>query len=566
MIDVSMFERSKQPSPARWKKHLLLIAILLGTIGTFAAAIRSKPRIRLAERKSIPIDPTIMSAVRAIDGELQAAILAAGLDAAPAADWMTIGRRISLALVGTGMSLEEIRILEQIPEPERIRWWVDHLLNDSRCSDYLGERFARAYVGTNNGPFILFRRRRFRMWLSEQFQQNRPYDAIVREMISSEGLWTDHPAVNFLTATMDEQDNGRADPIRLAGRTTRAFLGMRIDCLQCHDDFLDKIKLGPLESPVDGEQHHFHELASFFSGARVSKNIFAGLRDDRQDYRFQFLNASDESVVPLGVPFHGHLLPTEGKPRHRLAAWVTHPENLPFARATVNRVWALMFGRPLVEPVDDMSLHGPFPAGLETLAQDFVAYGFDLHRLIRILTQTNAFQRDSRSPDFQPTLEHEGLWAVFPMTQLRPEQVAGSIHQACRVRTVDEHSSIVTKLEKFGYLEDFMRDYGDRGEDEFVAQSVTIPQRLLVMNGDLIKDRVQSNPIMNASNRIAATAHDNSTAIEAVYLAALNRKPSVAEVEAMSEFLLEKKGEDRANAIGGVYWVLLNSTEFLWNH
>ena len=87
-------------------------------------------------------------------------------------------------------------------------------------------------------------------WLGDQLAENRPYDQIVREVIGGTGLWTDSPAVNFLTVTAGDDNNGQPNPVRLAGRTTRAFLGMRIDCLQCHDDPMGIDFTWELETPV----------------------------------------------------------------------------------------------------------------------------------------------------------------------------------------------------------------------------------------------------------------------------------------------------------------------------
>ncbi|MCA9201383.1 MAG: DUF1549 domain-containing protein, partial [Planctomycetales bacterium] len=173
-------------------------------------------------------------------------------------------------LVGSGLSLEELRALENVAEDKRLRWLTERLLEDRRWSDYFAERFSRAYVGTNNGPFLLFRRRKFNAWLSEQLHENVGYDQIVRDMLSADGLWTDTPQVNFVTATMDEANEGRGDPIRLAGRTSRAFLGQRMDCLQCHDDFLDQVNFGTPLDPVTGTQQHFHTLAAFFAGTSLA--------------------------------------------------------------------------------------------------------------------------------------------------------------------------------------------------------------------------------------------------------------------------------------------------------
>ena len=123
------------------------------------------------------------------------------LQAAPSADDLTIARRLSLALTGAVPSVEEIRALENVPADDRLEWWTSHLLEDRRHSDYLAERLARAFVGNENGPFIIYRRLRFVRWLSDQIEANTPYDEVVRRLISESGVWTGKPAANFITAT-----------------------------------------------------------------------------------------------------------------------------------------------------------------------------------------------------------------------------------------------------------------------------------------------------------------------------------------------------------------------------
>ena len=130
---------------------------------------------------------------------------------------------------------------------------------------------------------------------------------------------------------------------------------------------------------------------------------------------------------------------------------------------------------------------------------------------------------------------------------------------------IDDNSSIVSQLERFGTVNDFTKAYGDLGEDEFVTQSVTIPQRLLLMNGRFLRERVKANPIANASSQIAMLTRDNKTAIEAAYMSVLNRLPTQVESDAFIE-LLSEKDISRSQAMAGVFWTLLNSTEFLWNH
>ncbi|GIW97711.1 MAG: cytochrome c [Pirellulaceae bacterium] len=546
--------------------YLLMGATLLAAVGIFAGAVRRQPDItppRFPAAQVVAAD--FQEAVQSVDRQFTQWARTEGVEMAPRADNLTILRRISLALIGTGLSLEEIRAVEMVPADEQVQWWTEYLLQDRRWADYFSERLSRAFVGTNQGPFLLFRRRKFNQWLAEQLEAGRPYDDIVRQMIAADGLWTDTPPVNFITATMDEDQKNRADPVRLAARTARTFLGQRIDCLQCHDDFLGTMELGEADAPESGTQQHFHQLAAFFAGTGLPDPVFRGIRDDGRTYRYKYLGEESEEEVTPQVPFYRELLPTDGKPRQRLAAWVTHSQNRAFARATVNRIWALLCSRPLVEPVDNIPLHGPVPPILDTLADDFQAHGYDLRRLIRLIVHSQAFQRDSRA-DFEITETHEACWAVFPVTQLRPEQVAGCLSQIARVTAIDHRSSILTRLQSYGELQDFLKRYGDRGEDEFDSDAITIPQRLLLMNGKLTRERTKNDLVGNTATRIARLVGDDGQAVQLAFLTVLNRYPSPREEQVFVAHLGGKHGNGRVRAMSDMFWALINSTEFSWNH
>ena len=169
------------------------------------------------------------------------------------------------------------------------------------------------------------------------------------------------------------------------------------------------------------------------------------------------------------------------------------------ARATVNRVWALLFGRPLVEPVDDLPAAGELHPALVLLADDFAAHGYDLHRLIRIIAATEVFRLDSATQQSEmPTEAHEEAWAVFPLTRLRPEQVAGALFQAASLTTLGPQSHWFVRLVSYTGRNDFVRRYGDTGEDEFDARGGTIPQRLLLMNGEIVRERIKDD-LFNAA-------------------------------------------------------------------
>lgn len=508
------------------------------------------------------------------------------LTSAAIADELTIARRLSMALTGTIPSLAEIRELETVLPNQRISWWRERLLGERRTADYLAERLARPLVGIEDGPFLIFRRRRFVTWLADAVAENRPYDAIVRDLISSSGLWTDQPATNFVTAAWVVEEK-RIDASRLASRVSRAFLGTRIDCAECHDHPFDRWK-----------QSDFRGLAAFFADTRQgATGIYDLVEKQGKRPRGQMMmkkpgkDADEVSAAP-SVPFASELLPEQGAPRARLAAWVTDARNKPLARVTVNRLWGVMFGRALVEPIDSIPLASEETAEAETspdsnavlelLADDFARHDFNLRRTIRILAALEVMRLDSRddsndsaaSPgEIDTRVAHADkatspalAWNVFPLTRLRPEQLAYGIAQASSLETIDpETSPVIGFLRSVGRAE-FVKRFGDAGEAEFAPVIGTIPQQLLLLNGKAVQEAVKGvNPI-NASWRVAALAPDDQRAVEAAYLTVLTRRPTLDERRHFTQRLAGTTGDARHNGVEDLFWTLLNSTEFAWNH
>lgn len=552
-----------------WARNCLFIVVCLVAAGLVANTLLRRERVqepRSLEARAVGAGTDggddLAVSVEKLNAEFHEYWQSEGLEVAPSADHLTLARRLSLALVGTVPSLEEIRALETEPAERRLEWQIGHLLEDRRFADYWAERLARIYVGNEQGNIVLFRRRRFAMWLGDQIKANTPYDQIVRELLAEEGIWTGKPATNFVTATINPGGGNSPDPIRLAGRTARSFLGMRIDCLQCHDDKLGNINVGDGEHPHSGTQANFHELAAFFGATELS---LVGVKEGEKPYKIKYLGAENESVVRPQVPFGQGHFDGHGTRRSQLARWVTHPQNKAFARATVNRVWALVIGKPLVTPIDDIPLAGPYPPGLAFLADDFVAHGYDLHRLIRLIAASDVFRRDSRG-DFEVTQEHENAWAVFPLSRLRPEQISGALGQAASLKTIDGQAHVLMRIAMFGQTNQFVQRYGDLGEDEFTDRGSTIPQRLLMMNGNLVKERTQPNPLVSATTRIANLTGSPEKQVEAAYLAVLTRRPTAEETSHFVARLKDREGRNRHQAMEDVYWTLFNSTEFSWNH
>lgn len=497
--------------------------------------------------------------------------------AGPASDLQVL-RRLSLALHGTVPSLEEVRQFEADDQPEKLRRWTVRMMDDKRFANYFGERLARAFVGTEGGTFVLYRRDRFTSWLRSELRKNRPYDEIVRRMIATEGLWTGEPATNFMTAAYAE---GKFDVNKLAGRSVRAFLGQRIDCAQCHDHKLDD----------RWKQHHFEGLAAFFGQSRLSpfgvEDRAAERNGEPIEYIIEDRMTLKNRTVKPAVPFHPEWLPEAGTRRERLAAWITHPDNRRFQRATVNRVWALLFGRQYTYPVyavDDLPDPGdPNEATdtklLDILGADFRRHDYDLRRLILTITSTKAFRMSSKHPaDAAPASTEdeaelvrrmerlENNWAVFPLSRLRPEQVIGSMIQSASIRTIDQNSNLFVRFLRAVRESDFVREYGDPGGDELVETAGTIPQALLRMNGKLTREVGAASPF-TAAGRIPGVAGSDEHCIETAYLVILCRRPTADERQHWLTRIEAAGGsESRAKIVEDLYWVLFNLPEFSWNH
>lgn len=545
----------------RRKKLIAAIGPLLVVVGVFAL-VASAARSPIAfQRPQSPsrVETDLGSVVNKVDRLFADRWHGAGLEPAVPADDLTLFRRLSLVLHGTAPSLEEIRLFEADSPTDRVDRWVERMVSDRRFADYFARRFSRFVVGVEEGQFLVFRRDRFWAWLGDQFHSNRPYDAIVRDMISERGLWTEKPEVNFVASVVSE---GVIDHNKLAGRTVRAFLGQRIDCAQCHNHPFANWKQGQFEG-----------LAACYRELNISG---VGIEDNRDlkktPYTVQDRMTLEDHEVAPAVPFHPEWMPESGTARARLAAWVTHPENRRFERAIVNRVWGLMFGKPWVQPVDD--LPNPNESGrdpsdvLDLLGADFREHRCDLKRLVATIASTRAFRTSSQHPAFETgerADDVENAWAAFPLTRLRPEQVIGSMLQASSIRTVDQDSHWTSRAVRFFRELDFVKAYGDLGDDELTERSGTIPQALLRMNSSFAAEWTKGT-IFSAAGRIASIAPDDDACLDLCFLVCLTRRPSPEERSVMRQSLEGKRGEERSLVVEDIFWAIFNGPEFCWEH
>ena len=491
------------------------------------------------------------SSIAALDDALDREWTKKGLKPAEDADDLAVARRVSLALHGAIPSLEELARFRAEPAQGRLEDWVISRLADRRFEEYFSERLARAVVGTDGGQFLIFRRDRLVSWLAQQLHDNRPWSEIVRQLVAEKGLWTGKPETNFITAAV-EMD--KLDKMKLAGRTVRAFLGQRMDCAQCHDHPFAAWK-----------QSQFEGLAAFYGGVRTSG---AGVVDGTDKLEVEDRKTLKKRLVEPAPPFAPELLPAQGTPRERLAGWLTDPKNRRFSRAIANRVWGFMFGKPLHAPVDD--LPDP-PAGthdvLDVLADDLNTNGYSLRRLVRVIAGSRAFRLASVHTETDPAklAKLEEAFALYPLVRLRPEQVIGSILQCAAIKTVDRNANVLMRAVRFLRESDFVKHYGDFGDTELDERGGTIPQRLLMLNGKLAQELTEPSPF-SSSLRIAAMSVNDTECLDFAFLACLTRLPTANERAKLQPQLAGLKGEPRNRLLEDVFWTLINSTEFSWNH
>ncbi|MFM8579472.1 MAG: DUF1549 domain-containing protein [Planctomycetaceae bacterium] len=497
-----------------------------------------------------------------------------GIEPASRVDDLLVLRRAWLASAGTIPSLEEIRRFERDDRPDRLERWLDDILADRRTADHLARVLSHVLVGDDQGPFVVFRRDRFLAWLADAIHAREPFDEIVRRMVASEGLWTGEPAVNFITQAVSSDT---VDPVKLAGRVSRAMLGQRIDCAECHDH--------PF-APVT--QAQFEGLAACFAQVKVSP---LGVQDDpsrvftievpasmqpmeSEDGQAFPMAAATARRVPPAPPFAPEWMPDSGTRRHRLAEWVVHPANRRFERAIANRAWQVVFCKPWHAPVDDLpnppqggAEGGRDPSDLlDVLGEAFRAGECDLLALLRTLFDTRLFRIASAhvALDEQDTCDGvQGAWAAFPLSRLPADSIMGAMQQCTQLETIDGDSHLITRTVRFLRQIDFVREYGEPSDGAAIGDPVTIPQALVRMNGRLVREMVEANPF-TASGRIARMAPDDDSRIEAAFLCCLTRRPTQAEQDAIVPLL-------RENAVAGsgmedVFWSLFNSAEFFWNH
>ena len=535
-------------------------------------------------------------------------------------------RRVSLDIVGHIPAYQRLVQFLNDSSPDKRARLVDELLDDPDYAEQFSTIWGNLLIGraqnrrTNRG--VLER------WIKRQFEKNARYDQFVYDLISAEGNSEQNGAVGFLAAHLNE------NAVPATAITARLFLGLQVQCTQCHNHPFN-----------DWKQSQFWGMNAFFRGTRrqgmgnAQRNDFDLTDNDAESIVFfEKRSGIMEAITRQFVD--GTLVVGESNdsPRKQLAKLVIDPSKPYLGRAAVNRMWAHFLGSGFTRPIDDMGPHNPpsHPELVDYLAHEFQAAGYDQKRLIRWIAASDAYNLTSRfhsrhdPAPLAPALRGEGQGvrgssARTPTT----EETAG---ETATGNTADDPASgqtplfshvyvkpftaeqlydsllVATEAHKAGrnfeqsekqrdeWLGQFVRTFGTDENDEASSFNGTVPQALVMMNGELVRNalsgangsflrRVLEGTVSKPDDATDKTKSPRTTAsapqpkvtgikppktipqkIEVLYLTALARKPSPAELSALDKAFHNSGNRDPILGLQDVFWALLNSNEFITNH
>ena len=526
----------------RHRPPAFLLATLLGCFGAAPAS------------PSSPSDSERALTAK-VDAHLARAWAEAKVEPARAADDAEFLRRASLDIAGKVPTAAEARAFLDDPRPDKRARLVERLLRSPAATNHAVNTWRALLIPETGGAGVSrFLTPDFEAWLRRRLDGQPGFDALVRDLLTAP-LDGQNPLVSARSGSPGEPTpiayyaaKGYR-PEDLAAGTARLFLGVRIECAQCHDH--------PFSS---WKRDEFWGLAASFAGVQPATmpNAFVVAREDRSRRTLEIPGTKrtvkarflDGAEPPAG----------DESTRDALARWITSPGNPYFAKATANRIWAQLFGVGLVDPIDDFGDSNPpsHPELLDDLAAWFAASGYDRRALIRALTATRAYGLTS---DVGPDgATDPRLFARGPVRGLTPEQLYDSLAQA--VGLPPDLSQPARNLGQAGPAAAFLEKFA-AGDDRPTERETSIPQALAIMNGTLVATATS----LERGETLVAVAEapflDASGRVETLFLAALARRPRPEESARLIAYVEAR--EPRA-ALADVFWALLNSAEFKLNH
>jgi len=487
----------------------------------------------------------------------------AGVVPAPRADDSTYFRRLNLDLVGRIPTLLDHRDFLDNPDPDK-RWeWVDRFLAADTYSRHFASVWRTQILGNNVQQQFAGFAPSFELWLTERFKSNVPYNRMVHELLTAGGA---NQAMAF-------QGNGanaspaafyfvnENKPENLAAATTRTFLGVKLECAQCHAHPFAK-----------WTRDQFWEFAAFYAGIQPA-NFRGGIQaapNNNPGARQIKIPGTDKTVKAKFLSGKEPVWKDNQSSTTVLADWVTAADNPYFARAAVDQVWGYFFGISLLEPIMEPSDDSPVthPELLDEMARQFTAQNFDLKFLIKAILHSDAYQRASTGIT-KASKEDYNLFTRMPVRGLTPEQLFDSVAEATSfgrgaapVNVYNQPFNNQPASPRAQFLGKFTN------QERRHETQTSILQALFLMNGKFLAERM--DPKNNKDfDTLLNPGRPQPTAkrVEVLYIWVLSRLPRPEETERLVRYV-DSGGPlgDPRKALSDVYWALLNSAEFMLNH
>ena len=488
-----------------------------------------------------------------------------GLTASPVCDDRTFIRRVSFDLIGTAPTAREIRDFVADTKSDKRAKLIDALLARPEYADFWALKWSDL-LRSNRQTLGVKGMWSFSNWIRGQFQQNRPLNQFVHDLVTAQGsTFTNGPA-NFYRVASSPQD--------LAETTSQVFLGVRMQCAKCHHHPFEK-----------WSQADYYQFAAFFARMGLKGSQEFGIFGSEQIVRvndggevYHPKTGAKMTPTPLGVTLvslsdKAKSTPPDpdatGDRRTALADWLTAPANRLFARNIANRYWGYLFSKGLVNPIDDMRVTNPptNPHLLDLLADELTRHGYDIKHLLRIICNTQTYQRSSEAT--KDNIKDELFFTHYLPRRLGAEALLDAIDFACgtqeRFAPLPPGTRAI-QLPDPNIGSDFLDTFGRplrviSCECERTSEP-NLSQTLRLMNGDLVNRKIGQSDGRIAKLIAARKPYD--TILNELYMGALGRPPRREErMQVMGALAF---APDPKPIFEDVLLTLLNSKEFLFNH
>jgi len=461
-------------------------------------------------------------------------------------------RRVFLDVTGLLPTADAAqRFLADRSEDKRSRL-IDQLLESPEHAKFMALKWGdtlRIRSGSVATPGVF----KYHRWLVRAFDQNMPYDEFARQLLTSSGSTFETPAASFFRTAADTNDATES--------TAQIFLGARLECAKCHNH--------PHERWT---QDNYYGLASFFT--RLQRDATA-----RRDEIFISVSMTGEVTQPRTgrtmqpwLPGTGSVdVPADVDRRTVFADWLTKPGNPFFAHVEANRLWSQMLGRGIVEPIDDFRDSNP-PSNaelLDALARDFVESGYDRRHLLRIILNSETYQRSSQAI---PSNESEDRYfSKYPRRLLSAEQLLDAI---CDVSGVPEvfaklpAGTRATQLPSPDFSQQFLKVFGQPERQSVCdcerSDDMNLSQALALSNGTYVQGKIASGNSL--ARRLLKSGRSTEEIVAEIYLTAYARRPSAKELQTFLAYAGESEKRTVDQAFEDLLWSVINSNEFLFQH